>query len=112
MVQQLPLEDVHSFLKGEDDFPSWSDMRLFWIAYRDWLAARGFDLALLHKHPLVAEEIWCPPLSTSPAPPPYAERCTDDATGSRPPIPYVSAGSSDASVSSDEATAQVRPRSR
>ncbi|RDX44624.1 hypothetical protein OH76DRAFT_1359251 [Lentinus brumalis] len=64
-------------------------MRLFWIAYRDWLAARGFDLALLHKHPLVAEEIWCPPLSTSPAPPPYAERCTDDATGSRPPIPYL-----------------------
>ncbi len=112
--QQLPMEDINSFFKGEDDFPSWYDMRLFWIAYRDWLAARGFELHILRKYPFLYEEIWSPPPSTCPAPLPYAERCAEDASGSRPPSPYVSsalsAGSSDAcAVSSDEMTAQVCP---
>ncbi len=63
-------------------------MRLFWLAYRDWLAARGFYLHALHNFEYTYEETWCPPPFTCAAPLPYAERDAHDATGKRVPIRY------------------------
>ena len=60
-------------------------MWLFWSAYRGWLAARGVHLQVLREYTLIGS----PPPYTAPASFPYAERCSDDATGIKPPSPYV-----------------------
>ncbi|TFK91607.1 hypothetical protein K466DRAFT_659930 [Polyporus arcularius HHB13444] len=89
-LPNLPWEDVNSFHTREDGFPNWCHMRLFWLAYRDWLAARGFYLHALHNFEYTYEETWCPPPFTCAAPLPYAERDAHDATGKRVPNQYNS----------------------
>ncbi|KAI0780199.1 hypothetical protein C8Q74DRAFT_1263737 [Fomes fomentarius] len=56
------------------------DMDPFWLAYRDWLAVRGFKLFERRRFAPGTSELWWPPPSSTVSPLPYAIRRREDVT--------------------------------
>lgn len=66
------------------------DMDPFWLAYRDWLAVRGFKLFERRRFAPGTSELWWPPPSSTVSPLPYAIRRREDVTMA-PHQPHVRA---------------------